>query len=84
MPDVNAARRKRQYQAEAIEKKVRANNPTPRLTDLQLWREVIKVLDDTIYLRRVLGHSDKIADAVIARAAVDELRMRGEQLRLPI
>lgn len=84
MDQFQKARRINQIKAENVAAKVRANNTVPHMTDRQLWREVTKALDDSEHLRRMLGHVDKIADVVIARAAVDELRLRGVQQQLPI
>lgn len=82
MSEVNAARRRRQYQCIHIAEKVRQTNLTTLKSETVLWREVIEALDQAEYLRRVLGHTDKLVGVVQARMAVDELRSRGIQMQL--
>lgn len=81
--DEAPSRRRDQIIAKRSAAKARAEFYASGQSTPTLWRLVRDGLEDSRTLRESLGHSRKAIAVAQAEAALEEIILRGEQLRLP-
>lgn len=84
MANLEQNRRRNQIIAERAQDKARRDLSLGRWTDEQLWHAVEECVRGSSHTQRWMGHPDKAVDAIVAEMAINELKLRGIQLSLPV
>jgi hypothetical protein len=84
MKNLEQNRRRNQIVAERMQDKMNEQRPWVGWPDRKLWEAVEAGLNSAVRTHRYMGHLDKSAEAIVARGAASELRLRGVQTQLPV